>query len=1131
LLAVALPASAAEAPHAVIIARTGPASGVPAPVTVAVDFGAVAEALGLRAAAPVLPLVAGRELPDGGLEPVPVQFDPTEPGSPAGDLTLLLPAVAVSQRVRVYFTDQRPELGALSAPGLTVTEQAGAVTVGNQHYRVTHDRRRQGGLPSTVQFVASGKVCAAFSLNDRIYNPEVGGGFRLAEDPEPGLDILSRGPLRAVVRVRARYLQGGKAPPTQARAEYAFSYYAGSPRVRVRATMTQDQPQNWHELHLWEFNTPDASFSRWLTGKPAAGEALKADQGSHPGGSWGALADGPDILAVVGTAAIVYDGRGGYGTYVHGPWVGWGSVQERLEVSLFIGQAAPDQIAAVLDRAADEATAGQAAVVTVGPLEAARQALQNSLGALPATAASRWRWLASLAARLGGETTALPRAVAVTRQLAELAANRAPVTQAEQALRQATGEALCLLSNAAVGWAFAREAGALRPISCYDFATRSELIASSPVPLWETELQRPDKTTLTVSAAQGTAAFLSLADGQAELTWTLPPELGGATVRAALRLDGPAGAWTLALSRLAEGWAVRTATFPQIAVGPLGPTIDDDCLILPQGSGVLHKAPLRSNVSSAGHYPDGWASFQMMAYYGPVAGVYVACHDPLATTKQIVTHRTNDAMAQVLAFRYWAPNMGVAGNGFRTDAPTIVRPFQGDWFDATQIYRAWAEASAQWWPRDTAWGRTDTPQWMKEVCVWALSNGTAAECVAKVKEFAAAMGAPTAYHWYSWHEIPFDVKYPHYFPTKPGMKEGVAELQAAGVRVMPYINGRLWDTQLEDFQQTAIAAATKGEDGKPFIEEYGSGAKLAPMCPTQKLWQDKVREIVLRLTNDIGVDGVYIDQIGAAAPRLCMDPSHGHPLGGGHWWTRDGYWPLLTDLQASLAPGKMITTECNAEPYARWFDGYLTWHWQFNGQVPAFSAIYGGRIQLFSRAYNGSSQRDAPERMAHWMRIGQQLVFGEQLGWIEPAWVLKQPDTLDFLSRAARTRHALLDFLAYGRMARPPAVGEGIPEVTADWAWSGTWMVTTSALQRGAWWAEDGRLLLLFANVSGEPVQAEVTFRPEGYGWPAAAEFRLTPVPLAGKGRPETHAGTYRLPLALAPREIAAFELRRDGTR
>jgi len=343
------------------------------------------------------------------------------------------------------------------------------------------------------------------------------------------------------------------------------------------------------------------------------------------------------------------------------------------------------------------------------------------------------------------------------------------------------------------------------------------------------------------------------------------------------------------------------------------------------------------------------------------------------------------------------------------------------------------------------------------------------------------------------------------------------------VRVMPYINGRLWDTALQDFKDTAIAAATKGEDGKPYIEEYGSGAKLAPMCPTQRLWQEKVQEIVLRLVTEVGVDGVYIDQIGAAAPRLCMDATHGHPLGGGHWWTQDGYWPLLRELQAKLPAEKMITTECNAESYARYFDAYLTWHWQFQDMVPAFSAIYGGRVQLFSRAYNGDDQ------LAHWMRIGQQLVFGEQLGWVDPAHILPHAETADFMRRAAQTRHRLLDFLARGRMARPPVVRGDIPKVTADWAWSGKWVVTESALQKGAWWAQDGRLVLLLVNVSGEPLSVELDFDGTAYGWARETKVSvLTHKPDRSEAS-QTQPSRFRLPISLEPRAIAALEMKAEG--
>lgn len=212
-----------------------------------------------------------------------------------------------------------------------------------------------------------------------------------------------------------------------------------------------------------------------------------------------------------------------------------------------------------------------------------------------------------------------------------------------------------------------------------------------------------------------------------------------------------------------------------------------------------------------------------------------------------------------------------------------------------------------------------------------------------MKSFHDALGLPVGFHWYHRHQIPFDNDYPHYFPTKPGFAQGVAELQAAGVFVMPYINGRLWDTKdhgAADFEFTRVAlpAATKKEDGQPFVERYGSKetngepVSLAVMCPTTRLRQERVRDLVRRLQQGEGTRGVYVDQIAAAAPTLCADASHGHPTGGGHWWT-GGYWQLLQAIRRGMPADCMLTTECNGEPFIRWFDGYLTWHWQYNGQT------------------------------------------------------------------------------------------------------------------------------------------------------------------------------------------------------
>ena len=360
----------------------------------------------------------------------------------------------------------------------------------------------------------------------------------------------------------------------------------------------------------------------------------------------------------------------------------------------------------------------------------------------------------------------------------------------------------------------------------------------------------------------------------------------------------------------------------------------------------------------------------------------------------------------VLAFDHPSPDMGVPGNRFVLSGEAVWRLLRGDWFDAAIAYRDWVRKEAKWYPQLSSDGRSDTPLSMRELPAWAQTGGYSRECVTPVKKFREYLRVPIGFHWYSWHEIPFDNDYPHYFPTHPGFAGGVRELQGSGVYVMPYINGRLWDTRdkgMQDFEFTKIArpAVSKNAAGEPFIETYGSKesdgspVRLGVMCPSTALWQKTIHDIVLRLMNECGVKGVYIDQVAAAAPTLCCDKTHGHPLGGGHWWT-EGYWKLLASIRRDMPKDRMLTTECNGEPYIRWFDGYLTWHWQYDGQVPAFPAVYGGTIQMFGRNYAGGATKDLALRM----RAGQQLVFGEQIGWLGPAMAMEANNAPFFKSVA-----------------------------------------------------------------------------------------------------------------------------------
>jgi len=670
-----------------------------------------------------------------------------------------------------------------------------------------------------------------------------------------------------------------------------------------------------------------------------------------------------------------------------------------------------------------------------------------------------------------------------------------------------------------------------------DNATGRELLAPDAPPLFSFELRNVRSRELVTLAADSGWRRIEMSDmdasGQHVLSFKEPVDDHlkgiGAEVRIITDNADSALIWDLKVTNASEQLALWRIIFPQVTVRYLG---EGSNVFLPYTAGIERSDLWNTSERKGGIYPSGWTCMQYMAAYDASGktGLYVGMHDPFGSTKDIFAQGLADKQAVVFRFEHPAADMCKAGVDFQLPGRAKWQLLRGDWFDAAKIYRKWVIHEAKWWPMLGPDGRTDTPRWMRELPGWVMTGGASSDCVARVKGFAEELKVPIGFHWYNWHQIPFDNDYPHYFPAKDGFADGVAELKQASVYSMPYINGRLWDTrdkQAEDWEFTKVAlpAATKDEKGNPYTESYGSketdgnSVKLAAMCPWTSLWQGRISDIVLRLLTEYGVSGVYIDQIAAARPRLCFDASHGHPLGGGHWWT-DGYWKMLDKIRAAKPADCMLTTECNAEPYIKWFDGYLTWHWQEQNMVPAFSTVYGGAIQMFGRAYRGGSSQDLANRM----KAGQQLVFGEQIGWFGPE-IIERPECGQFLMDCIKLRWRLKKYFYAGQMARPPRLTGDIPKVTADWHWHGEWPITTNAIMAGAWMIEnENKIVLLFANVSDEARSFHVNFDPSRYGLQGEKlqAVRVTP----GQSQNKVDINTVgKIAVEFAPRSVFAWEI------
>jgi len=1027
---------------------------------------------------------------------VPCQFvpDPDFDGSEriAGTVVLQLPPGSDGQ-LRLSFDGN----GKPTAPPFDGT-------VRTKNYEVVHQADRLGGFPSKITFAGSGKVFDSLRWHDRTPHAELG-GYRLIDDGEAKVERVAEGPLCTVVRVAGRYLRGKDQPASQPSAVYQWFYFHDLPLVYVTTVQKQREPFAWKEWHFLELIYPDESFTKWTGASPEAQGDVAGSGKSTSFSEWAALLDGRSAIGMLRSGRLmIHDGRGAYGTYLHAfssvAWSEFAGTERELAAWLWVG-GSDDPGAAIREAARSLPTDGHVAVTTESVWRRLTEARRNLDQLRPDEARRAWQYLSS-AEQLEAQGR--------FREAVEACDGRLP----ENRVRIAAGDQAITFEQTDAG---------LRMLELADLARRRQLLASKPLPLFRVSVRNEETKAETVFAADSgwkAASARSDAKGVLTLQWKAPADerLAGLTITAVATPDAQANriAWDLNIENVPKPWGVWRVVFPQVALAEPGPAAE---VFYPRGAGEVKSGVWSEAFRFSGTYPSGWMSMPFMAAYDRRVGtgLYAAVHDPWGGTKDLLAESRPVDRAVDLSFDHPAPNMGQAGTGFELEGTAVWQLLRGDWFDASVIYRDWARENAKW---RAAPGRADsTPKWMRELSCWALASGTAEQVVPATREFQQAMGLPVGVHWYNWHEIPFDNDYPHYFPTKPGFAEGVAELQANNVFVMPYINGRLWDTRdrgldVFQFDDVARAAATKSEAGEPYTEMYGSketdGSRvsLAAMCPSTELWQDKVREIVLRLMNECGVKGVYIDQVAAAKPQLCFDPSHGHPLGGGHWWT-ESYWRLLERIYAGMPEDCMLTTECNAEPYTHVFDGYLTWHWQYDGQVPAFPAVYGGTIQMFGRAYRGGPTKDLALRM----KAGQQLVYGEQIGWINPS-VTKEPDNMAFLRQIVHLRAKLIDYFVRGEMARPPQLGgcpdfrpagdspdsrpakmglspsappqtsqATVPRVTADWQWSGEWPVTTDAVLTGAWrLPEENRVVLMFVNVSDEPVTAKFVFDASEYG-------------------------------------------------
>ncbi len=497
-------------------------------------------------------------------------------------------------------------------------------------------------------------------------------------------------------------------------------------------------------------------------------------------------------------------------------------------------------------------------------------------------------------------------------------------------------------------------------------------------------------------------------------------------LEADLKIDNPAADFILA-----------NVVFPETRTAKLG---GDDTLLYPYQCGALIKNPTRETFKYGqnGRYPGASLTMQFTAYYGNGRGVFLGWRDPDGTIKDLQAVGKRDGVEFT-----WSQDVAIpldsttGGNNYVSPGKVAFCVYSGEWFEACMIHKKWALTEATW--KTGEYPRQDTAKWFRDVPVAfdvrGVTKKLATESYNQLMFLRNYLDLPVYSLWFNWYDLGKG-SWPVFEP-RPFMPKLFEDIMKNGCYIEPYIDARLWDIldgpdRKSDYRWSSHGKkfAVKRVDGSIPLEYYGK-ATYAVMCPAAAGWQQELFDLTKSVAKI--ASAVYHDQVMASRGYGCYDKTHGHALNDPNTWLNQGYRPLYRQIRQAT-PGVPHISEEVSEPYLDIFDGGHVWRWTFDGQVPAFQAIYGGRIQYFALIYDKIGKG---EYSSNFVKMASSLVNGIKIGRLGVNELYHADAKRLFLKKMSHVRFALNDYFNAGDMLSPIKFAEKLPLMTTGWSTSG----------------------------------------------------------------------------------------------
>ncbi len=521
-----------------------------------------------------------------------------------------------------------------------------------------------------------------------------------------------------------------------------------------------------------------------------------------------------------------------------------------------------------------------------------------------------------------------------------------------------------------------------------------------------------------------------------------------------------------------------------------------------------------------GLYPAS-TQMQFMAYYNAAGGLYLAAHDEQCNPKGIEFHRL-DKNGIILNFRLFPG--GVGKGVYKMPYNMVLGVFDGDWYDAADIYRNWRETSKIPVPTKIKDNKM-LPDWYFDspVVITYPVRGhkdmgdmspnelfpytNALKYIDKYnKEFNSKIMA-LLMHWegsapwappYVWPPYGGEKKYLD-FVEGLHKKGNLSGLYASGIGYTLRSNTDTTYNMSKEYEEKNLhevmkvapdgTLATNGVCAGPHAQRIGYD-----MCPANDFVKDVVIDQISKIVESKTDYIQYFDQNLGGGCYPCYGTNHGHAYGPGLWqndamtdiykgiwdiFKKSGYKPIV-GCEAAAAEPYM--------PYLLYNDARATINLFVGTPVPAYAFVNHEYVNNFMGNQNGvtkaidvtKSPFNFLQRLAYAFTAGDMLTVilrgdGKMIwDWGTP-WEAETPNQEQikiFIRNLNRWRTgAGKDFLITGRMLKPlPFEGAiNVPMITK----AGNRNINFPSIFVSNWQLSSNRKAQIFVNYL--PYAQEIT--------------------------------------------------------